>query len=243
MMLVGIPACAFTARNRVEHGTPGRYCAAVLGGVGAVPVIIPPIGEAALPVLDRLDGLLVPGSPSNVEPHRYGVAEDETPELHDPARDSTTLPLIREALRRGMPVLAICRGHQELNVALGGTLHQAVHAVAGRLDHREDPGADEAAQWAPAHGVVLSPALAGLLGRASVRVNSLHGQAVDRLGAGLVAEAVAPDGTVEAMRVEGAGFCWGVQWHPERGDAEAMGSAALFAAFGAACRVYAGRRG
>lgn len=240
MMLVGIPACAFTARNRVEHGTPGRYCAAVLGGAGAVPVIIPPIGEAALPVLDRLDGLLVPGSPSNVEPHRYGVAEDETPELHDPARDSTTLPLIREALRRGMPVLAICRGIQELNVALGGTLHQRVQLLPGRDDHR-GRGATPDEQYGPRHEIGVEGRLARVLGQGRTRVNSLHGQAIDRLAPGLVVEARADDGTIEAVCVEGAAFAFGLQWHPEWRYAEHPDSVAIFRAFGEACRAYASR--
>ena len=238
MLTVGIPACAFVARGRIEHGTPGRYCAAVLGGAGALPVVIPPIGEAALPVLDRLDGLLVPGSPSNVEPRHYGVDEDETPDHHDPARDGTTLPLIREALRRRMPVLAICRGIQELNVALGGTLHQRVQRLPGRDDHRGH-GATPDEQYAPRHDIAVHGQLARLLGRDRTRVNSLHGQAIDRLAPGLVIEARAGDGTIEAVRVEGAPFALGLQWHPEWRYAEYSDSVALFRAFGDACRVYA----
>ncbi len=240
--IVGLPACARRYPDYLQHAVAEQYVAAVRDGTGAVPVLLPPVGGLAEALLDRLDGLLLPGSESNVAPALYGVAEDATPGQHDPARDATVLPLIRLALVRGMPVLGICRGHQELNVALGGTLHQAVHAVVGRMDHREDPGADEATQWAPAHGVALSGGVAALMGRGMVRVNSLHGQAIDRLGRGLVAEGVAPDGTVEAVRAEGAGFCVGVQWHPERGEAGAMGSTALFAAFGAACRAYAAGR-
>lgn len=237
-IIVGIPACAFTARNRIEHGTPGRYCAAVLGGAGAVPVIIPPVGEAALAVLDRLDGLLLPGSPSNVEPHHYGTAEDETPELHDPARDGTTLPLIREALRRGMPLLAICRGIQELNVALGGTLHQRVQLLPGRDDHR-GRGATLDEQYALRHEISVHGQLARLLGRDRTRVNSVHGQAIDAVAPGLVVEARAEDGTIEAVRVEGASFALGLQWHPEYRYAEHPDSVALFRAFGDACRAHA----
>ncbi len=239
--IVGLPACARRYPDCLQHAVAEQYVAAVRDAAGALPVLLPPLGPSAEALLDRLDGLLLPGSESNVAPSLYGEARDATPGQHDPARDATVLPLVRLALARGMPVLAICRGHQELNVALGGTLHQTVHALPGRLDHREDPAAPQAAQWAPAHGLALSPALAALLGRATVRVNSLHGQAIDRLGPGLVAEAVAPDGTIEAVRAEGTGFCWGVQWHPERGDSAAMASAALFAAFGAACRAYAAR--
>ena len=239
--IVGLAACVRRYPDTVQHAVAEQYVAAVRDGEGALPVLVASVGGAEA-LLDRLDGLLLPGSESNVAPALYGVADDATPGQHDPARDATVLPLVRAALARGMPVLAICRGHQELNVALGGSLHQAVHALPGRLDHREDPAAEEAAQWAPAHEVALSGGLAALLGRGAVRVNSLHGQAIDRLARGLVVEAVAPDGVVEAVRAEGTGFCYGVQWHPERGEAEAMGSAALFGAFGAACRAYAGRR-
>ena len=238
MLTVGIPACAFVARGRIEHGTPGRYCAAVLGGSGAIPVIIPPVGEAALPLLNRLDGLLLPGSPSNVEPHHYGADPDETPDLHDPARDGTTLPLVREALRRGMPLLAICRGIQELNVALGGTLHQRVQLLPGRDDHR-GRGATLDENYALRHEIDVHGQLARLLGHARTRVNSVHGQAIDRLAPGLVIEARADDGTIEAVRVEGAPFALGLQWHPEWRYAEHPDSVAIFAAFGDACRAYA----
>ena len=240
--IVGLPACVRRHPDAVQHAVAEQYVAAVRDRAGALPLLLPPVGGAAEALLDRLDGLLLPGSESNVAPALYGVAEDATPGRHDPARDATVLPLVRAALARGMPVLAICRGHQELNVALGGSLHQAVHALPGRLDHREDPQACEAAQWAPAHEVALSGGLAALLGRGSMRVNSLHGQAIDRLAPGLAVEALAPDGVVEAVRASGAGFCYGVQWHPERGEAGAMGSDALFRAFGDACRVYAARR-
>ncbi len=93
--------------------------------------MIPPMGEVQLALLDRIDGLLIPGSPSNVHPSHYGTDESLTPDKHDPARDATTLPLIRAAIARGLPVLAICRGIQELNVALGGTLLQNIHDLAG----------------------------------------------------------------------------------------------------------------
>lgn len=237
-ILIGIPACAREIGGRLQHLAPARYGAALMGGAGGIPVLIPPVGEAALAILDRLDGLLVPGSPSNVHPDRYG-APDETPDRHDLDRDGTTLPLIREALRRHMPLLAICRGIQEVNVALGGSLHQQVHGLPGRLDHRG--GSDIPAQaYAPKHDVALSGGLAMLMGRERITVNSVHEQAIDRLGDTLVAEAVAPDGTIEAVRVPGAGFAMAVQWHPEWDYAADASSLALFRAFGDACRAYAG---
>ncbi len=240
MTLVGLPACARILNGHLQHATPARYAAALTGGAGVVPVMIPPVGLSALPILDRLDGLLLPGSPSNVEPHLYGGDGDETPEWHDAARDGTSLPLIREALARGMPVLAICRGIQELNVAMGGTLHQRVHLLDGREDHR-GRGPTREDDYVPRHEVTLDGGLATLLGAGQTVVNSVHGQAIDRLAPGLMVEARAPDGTIEAVRAEGHAFVLGVQWHPEWRYAENVDSVRLFAAFGDACRAYAAR--
>jgi putative glutamine amidotransferase len=236
-LIVGIPACTKLINGHEQHATPARYAAALLGGAGALPLLIPPMGEVELGVLDRLDGLLLNGSPSNVEPHIYGVAEDLTPHAHDAARDRTTLPMVRAAIARGIPVLAICRGIQELNVAFGGTLHQQVHLQPGRMDHdaREDLIED---QYLPRHSVTVTGSLARIIGAERIKVNSLHEQAIDRLADGLVAEAWAEDGTIEAVRVEHAtAFAYGVQWHPEWRFAEFADRAALFAAFGEACRA------
>ena len=239
-VIVGIPACLIEVNGHMRHDTPARYAEALLGGAGAVPIIIPPLGEAELAVLDRIDGLLIPGSPSNVHPSRYDGGDSKTPELHDPARDATTLPLIRAAIARGMPMLAICRGIQELNVALGGTLHQQVHELDGRLDHRGGPGTLEQ-RYGPKHPIALSGELARIVGADAIMVNSLHGQAIERPAAGLVVEAVAADGTIEAVRVASArGFALGVQWHPEWGFGDNPASLAIFGAFGAACRAYRG---
>ncbi len=235
-LLIGIPACTRDINGHRQHATPARYAAALMGGSGAVPVMIPPVGEAAVAILDRLDGLLLPGSPSNVDPSHYGAA-DETPDFHDRERDGTSFPLIRAALRRDMPLLAICRGIQEVNVALGGSLHQQVHFVQGRLDHRGGPGAISQ-QFAPKHEVALSGELARMLGHDRIVVNSVHGQAIDRLADTLSVEAVAPDGTIEAVRRQGAAFALAVQWHPEWEYAADPNSLALFRAFGDACRAY-----
>ena len=236
--IVGIPACVKLVNGLPRHDTPARYAAALAGGAEVLVVMIPPLGAAQVAVLDRLDGLLVPGSPSNVHPSLYGGGDSRTPDLHDPDRDATALPLIRAALARGMPLLAICRGIQELNVALGGTLHQTVHELPGRLDHRGGPG-PMAERYRPKHPVALSGTLARLLGGQEIMVNSLHGQAIDRPASGLAVEAEAPDGTIEAVRVTGArGFALGVQWHPEWGWGENPASLALFRAFGDACRRY-----
>ncbi|MDE2582940.1 MAG: gamma-glutamyl-gamma-aminobutyrate hydrolase family protein [Rhodospirillales bacterium] len=236
--IVGIPACAKEVNGMPRHDTPARYAAALFGGAEVLPVMIPPMGEAQVAVLDRLDGLLLPGSPSNVHPDYYGGGESLTPGLHDRDRDATTLPLIRAALARGLPLLAICRGIQELNVALGGSLFQAVQDLPGRLDHRGGPG-DWAQRYRPKHSVALSGGIAAMLGATEITVNSLHAQAIDRPAAGLVVEATAPDGTIEAVRVaNAAGFAFGVQWHPEWAYADNPDSLALFRAFGDACRQF-----
>jgi putative glutamine amidotransferase len=237
-IIVGIPACNVEVRGHPQHATPARYAAAIWGGANAVPVMIPPMGEAQIAVLDRLDGLLLPGSPSNVHPSHYAGGDSETPEWHDMGRDETTLPLVRAALDRGLPVLAICRGLQELNVALGGTLFQQVHTVPGRLDHRGGEGTQDQ-RYRHKHTVALQGELARIVGAPEIMVNSLHGQAIDRLAPGLVVEATAPDGTIEAVRVAGArGFAHAVQWHPEWNYAADAPSVAIFQAFGAACAAW-----
>src|SRR5437764_644915 len=156
--LVGIPTCLRTVKERVSHSVNARYLTAVIDAAGCLPVLIPAIGSRidVCQMLDKLDGLLLTGSPSNVHPSHYG-AEPSHPEiLHDPERDATTLPLVREAVRRDLPVLAVCLGIQELNVALGGTLHQRVHEAPGRLNHRSRKVAPDG-PYGPAHSGVLSP--------------------------------------------------------------------------------------
>jgi putative glutamine amidotransferase len=246
--VVGVPACLVGPDRFGFHQVGDKYVTGVLDGAGALPLLIPAIGARLDPdhLLSRLDGLLITGSPSNVAPQHYGGAAARPDSPGDPARDATTLPLIRAALACAVPLFAICRGLQELNVALGGSLHQEVHALPGRLDHRSDKTMPAEERYAPAHPVRLSPggALQALLGGAeTVMVNSLHGQAIDRLAPGLAIEALAPDGTIEAVRVVGApGFAVAVQWHPEWRVRDDPVSRRLFAAFGAACRARAAAR-
>jgi putative glutamine amidotransferase len=236
-MIIGIPACAKRLNDMPFHQTPARYAEAVIGGAGGLPVLIPPLGEIQLGLLDHISGLLVPGSPSNVHPSHYDGGESETPDFHDLERDHTTLPLIRAALARGIPVLAICRGIQELNVALGGSLIQRVHAMPGRMDHRGGEGPFER-RYGPKHDVAVTGRLARILGKDRIAVNSLHGQAIDRPAQGLVVEATAPDGTIEAVSMPSArGFLLGLQWHPEWRFADNPDSLAIFRAFGDACRA------
>lgn len=252
--LIGIPCCmkAFGAFAMPNHAVSDHYVKVVMGPVGGTPVLVPAAGEVAVrDILPRLDGLLLTGSRSNVAPDLYAGPPhlEGTPE--DPARDSTTLPLIRAALEAGLPVFAICRGFQELNVALGGTLDQRVQDLPGRLDHSTP--ADQVlpkVRTGKAHHVRVAPG--GLLAQVwqgldwapeAVPVNSLHNQAVSRAAARLHAEAWAPDGTVEGGRVEGArGFALGVQWHPEYDWVEDPLSRRLFEAFGEAATRWAAQR-
>jgi putative glutamine amidotransferase len=234
--IVGIPACTKLIAGYIQHATPARYGAALIAASAALPVLIPPEGDQMLELLGRLDGIMFNGSPSNVAPMRYGADFDATPDFHDPERDATTLPLILAAIERGIPILCICRGMQELNVAMGGTLFQEVHHVPGRMDHRAGEGEQ---RFAPKHEVTLTGQLARISGAEKIQVNSLHGQAIDQLAAGLVVEARAPDGTIEAVRVEGAkNFAIAVQWHPEWEVTHFPDRKRLFAAFGEACAAY-----
>jgi len=229
------------------HCVGEKYISAVAEGADAVPVLIPSLGDANLDeVLASVDGILLTGSPSNVEPHRYAGPPSDPDTWHDPHRDATTLPLIPRVVAAGMPLFAICRGFQEMNVAYGGTLWQKVQEVPGFADHRENKEDPLEVQYAPVHDVELVPdgELRRIAGAGRVKVNSLHAQGVQRLGDGLEIEARAPDGLVEGFRVrEAPGFALAVQWHPEWQVMMNPFSRALFAAFGQAARAHAkGRR-
>ena len=240
--LIGIPADRRMLGQHPFHVVGDKYARAVLDAAGGLPLLVPALAEelGLDELIERLDGVMFTGSPSNVEPYHYSGTPSDPGTLHDPARDATTLPLIRKAVAFGIPVLGICRGFQEMNVAFGGTLHQKVHEVEGKRDHREDTKLELDVQYGPAHEVILEPrgSLYGLAGKDRITVNSLHSQGIDRLGDGLVVEARAPDGLVEAFRVERAkSFAIAVQWHPEWKAMSNPFSRALFQAFGAAARA------
>ena len=243
--LIGIPSCVRSIHERAFHTVNERYTSAVIDAVGGLPVLIPAIGPMADcgAILDRLDGILLTGSPSNVEPHHYGGPPSREGTLHDPDRDATTLPLIREAVRRDMPVLAICRGIQELNVALGGTLHQRIFDMPERFNHKRrlgrGPLTSDEERYGPAHPVSLTPGglFARLAGTTEIMVNSLHGQGIHQPAPKLVVEAVAPDGQIEAVSLPGARFVVGVQWHPEYKPLQNPFSRSLFDAFAQACHA------
>ena len=251
--LVGLPTDRKMIGPHPFLAAGEKYVRAVLDGAECLPLLIPglqpPIALRA--VLDGLDGILLTGAVSNIEPHHYSDEPSYPGNLHDPARDATNLALIPLAIELGLPILAICRGFQEINVAFGGRLHQKVHDVAGFMDHRENPDDPLDAQYAPVHELQLAPGglLAGIAGTDRVRVNSLHGQGIARLGEGLTVEATAPDGLIEAYRHDGPtqdgstrAFLLAVQWHPEWRVLENPFHHGIFRAFGDACRQRAAQR-
>jgi putative glutamine amidotransferase len=241
--LIGIPADRKLLGHHYFHCVGEKYLKAVIDGANAVPVVIPSLGSMAQldSLIAQLDGVLLPGSPSHVEPHHYGGDPSPPGTPHDPQRDATTLPLIPKIVASGMPLLAICRGFQEMNVAYGGSLWPKLHEVPGLHDHREDDSADIDVQYGPAHEVMLSNegVLQRIAGAERIKVNSLHWQGVRELAPGLNVEARAPDGVVEAFSVRGAkSFAIGVQWHPEWKLMNNAFSRALFAAFGQAAHEH-----
>jgi len=219
-----------------------KYADAVRLASDCLPLIVPTGGASEfLPYLDLVDGILLTGSPANVHPSHFGQEVLDPALPLDEERDSVTLPLVHLAVARGMPLLAICRGLQEVNVAMGGTLHQAIHEVPGKRDHRESSSSDLEEQYGPAHEVDINPDshLEQIVGARRITVNSLHGQGIDALAPGLIAEAVAPDHIIEAVRVAAhPGFSLGVQWHPEWKVLENPVSLRIFRAFGEACSAY-----
>jgi putative glutamine amidotransferase len=249
--LIGISCCTkqFGIFGMPNHAASDTYVRATDEVIGAAAVLLPANGPMAdiETLLERLDGIILTGSRSNVQPNLYdGPPHAEgTPE--DPGRDGITLPLIRAAIARGLPLLAICRGFQELNVALGGSLHQRLQDLPDRMDHSTPLQPSTRIRQAKAHAIRVTPGgwLHRLAGTTQIAVNSLHNQGIDRLAPGLVAEGIAPDGTIEAVRVvagaEGPapGFAVGVQWHPEYDWRSDPVSRAIFDQFGAAVRAFA----
>lgn len=237
--VIGIPCCRWWLKDtQFFHLVGEKYIRAVVGA-GGLPVLLPALGSDSSfeQLLDTVDGLLFSGSPSNIEPHHYNTATIEG-DFNDPQRDATTLPLIRAAVEAGVPVLGICRGFQEINVAFGGALHQKVQEQADMLDHREPEGTLEQ-MYAPSHPVHLTEGgmLHRLYGKTEAQVNSLHQQGIKTLAPALEVEATAPDGLVEAFRVRDAqAFALAVQWHPEWQFWENPLSLALLTEFGNACR-------
>jgi putative glutamine amidotransferase len=241
--LIGIVSDRWNIKGHDYHLAGEKYLKALDQAADVYPVILPSLGEdfESNAILGRLDGLFLTGSPSNVEPHHYSGNPSREDTWHDPERDLAALGVIPEVIRSGLPMLAVCRGFQEINVALGGTLHQLIHEQPGYLVHKETPEDSLEKQYGPSHAVdfVESGLLNTLTGETSVMVNSLHSQAIDELADGLTVEARASDGLIEAFTVSDApGFTLAVQWHPEWQVMQNPVSMALFKAFGDACRDF-----
>lgn len=246
--LVAVATDVKSFENYVWHAAPRQYIEAAIGGSGVTPLLVPSFGDRLDldAILSAVDGVMVTGSKSNVYPPLYGEEATEANGPYDHARDATTLPMIRAAIERGIPLLAICRGIQELNVALGGTLATEIQDRPGSLDHRAVVSDDQDLRFAIRQPVRIEAGscLAGVFGAGEIMVNSVHRQAIDRLGGRLQVEAVASDGTVEAVSVKDSrSFAVGVQWHPEYWAATDGNSAKIFAAFGDAVRAHALARG
>lgn len=250
MALVILPCCIVPQDANTDLQTvKQKYVHAVVDGAGCGAILAPSLSprQDTGPLLDAVDGIMLTGSASNVHPAHYGGPGPRPDLALDEIRDESTLALIRGAIERDLPLLAICRGIQELNVAMGGTLHQHLQEVPGRNDHRAPESEPYEVQYGPAHkvGLVAGGVLADLNdGETDLTVNSIHQQAIDRLADGLTVEATAPDGTVEGVRIAASrSFAIGVQWHPEHRFEENPFSRRLFSAFGRAVRAHAARRG
>jgi putative glutamine amidotransferase len=240
--IVGIPACIKMLENSPFHAAGVKYIEAVVNASDCTPILIPAIGGQLDidRILSLVDGIMLTGSISNVEPARYGKPLGRPDMMMDKARDATTFPLIEATIAAGKPLFGICRGFQEMNVAFGGTLYQEVHAQPGYMDHRDKEGTLDI-QYGPSHKINITKNgfLSQILdGAEEITVNSLHSQGIDLLGDQLIAEAIAPDGLVEAISVKNAkNFAFAVQWHPEWKVLENAQSRAIFKAFGDACRA------
>ncbi|MGU3575891.1 gamma-glutamyl-gamma-aminobutyrate hydrolase family protein [Brucellaceae bacterium C25G] len=241
--LVAIPADLKSIDNTNWHAVSEQYLSAAADIAEITPIMIPALGSALDldMILDAVDGVLLPGAVSNIYPDHYGVEPSSAHEPFDQARDATTLPLIRKAIEKGVPLLAICRGLQELNVALGGSLATEIQELDGRNDHRSPESNERDIRYRLAHPVKIeaNSCLATIISSETITVNSLHRQAIDKLAPVLNIEATAEDGTVEAVSVRDAkDFALGTQWHPEYWAASDAPSRQIFEAFGDAVRAH-----
>ena len=236
--IVGVSACLYKAETpKPYHAVDDKYLRAVATSSNTMPVIIPALPDLLdIPrLVSKLDGIMLTGSASNVHPKRYRASPSPEAEPYDEMRDQTTFALIKEAINQEVPLLAICRGFQELNVALGGSLYPQVKDIEDRMDHSSPDTNNMEIDYGPNHSITLdrNGRLYEILKKDDAMVNSLHYQAVNKLGDGLMADAIATDGTIEAISMPGQkSFVLGVQWHPEYKASENRTSQAIFRAFG-----------
>lgn len=252
--VVGVIGNHMMVENRFAVQMVGeRNMQAVADVAGALPLMFAgnPVTTDVGALLDAVDGVLLTGARANVHPTRFRTEANAKHEPYDENRDAMALELIEACVARGVPVFGICRGFQEMNVAFGGSLHPEIRELPGRMNHRMprlengEIHPDPTVVFADRHEVRLTPggAFATLFGKDVIRVNSLHGQGILELGSRVVAEGIAEDETIEAIRIEGAeGFALGVQWHAEYDPERNPINRALFEAFGDALREYQSER-
>jgi putative glutamine amidotransferase len=249
-MSSGRPVIGIACNQRVMDGFPlyataRHYVTSIVDPTGCIPLLLPCTEDVSIvgEVIGSLDGVVLTGGATNIQPHLYGEEPEPESGERDPGRDATAMALTHACLEQGVPLLGVCRGIQEMNVALGGSLWQHLRHAPGKFDHRRWRWRDQpmAVQLAPRHGISLRPG--GMLqdildGAREVKVNSLHGQGIKALADNLQVEATAADGTIEAVSVkEAKAFALGVQWHVEFAPADFPVHDAIFRAFGDACRV------
>jgi putative glutamine amidotransferase len=245
--LVGLPADTYENAGFLFHSLGEKYMRALADVSKVLPVMIPSMIDVLNldSLLDHFDGILMTGAVSNVHPPYYGEKPTADHEPYDHNRDSTTLKLIRAVIDRGIPLFCICRGFQELNVVMGGSLETELQRGEGRLDHRAQKSESTDVRYGPSHAIEITKGgmLERILGKTETKVNSIHRQGIKNIGMGLNVEAIAPDGVIEAVSVQGAKtFAFGTQWHPEYRAAENPDSVKLFHAFGDAVRAHARSR-
>ena len=246
----GKPVIGVLSNTKVIDGKPSqevgeKYINALMETTNCLPLVIPSSlknnDEYIDNVINRLDGLYLTGSKSNIYPKSYGQEPKENDKPFDQLRDSVAFSLINKAIKKTVPIFGLCRGIQEMNVALGGTLHTHLHEVEGKLDHRQPKSDNLDVQYGPSHAIkILSGGkLEKILNQSEVEVSSLHGQGINKLSEKLEAEAWATDGTIEAVSLKNSDtFVLGVQWHPEYKPSKNEISLKLFSAFDLAIKKY-----
>jgi putative glutamine amidotransferase len=241
--LVGLPADTYENHGLLFHSLGDKYVRAVAEVSGCTPLMIPAMIDALQlePLLDRFDGILMTGAVTNVHPPHYGEQPSPDHEPYDHARDAITLTLIKAVIERGIPLFCICRGFQELNVAMGGTLETELQRGEGRLDHRAAKSDDTDVRYGPRHAIAITPGgmLERILGKRETTINSVHRQGVKKLAPGLIVEATAPTGDRGGIRQRRRKLRLRAQWHPEYKARDNPDLVKLSTAFGDAVRKHA----